>query len=125
MDIIISNSSGEPIYHQIINQMKTHIVSGEMTEGERLPSIRQLAKDLRISTITTKKAYEELEAKKFIQSIPGKGTFVALQNRELIAENQLRQIKEKLAEAIKYSKLLDISLEEMTYILKYVYEDIS
>jgi GntR family transcriptional regulator len=120
MDIIISNTSGEPIYQQIIDQTKKLIVTGEMVDGEMLPSIRQLAKDLRISVITTKRAYDELDREGFIRSVPGKGSFVAPHNRELIRESQLRMIEAKLREVIKESKLLNLSLEEIFEILKYL-----
>lgn len=122
MDILISNSSGEPIYQQIVNQIKGLILSGELEEGEMLPSIRQLAKDLRISVITTKRAYEELERDRFIESVPGKGSFVAPQNRELIKQNQLREIENKLAEVVRDSLLLGISLEEIISIVRDLYE---
>ncbi|MGI6451426.1 MAG: GntR family transcriptional regulator [Desulfitobacteriia bacterium] len=121
MDIIISNVSGEPIYQQIIDQVKMLIISGEVAEGEALPSIRQLAKDLRISVITTKRAYEELEREGFIRSVPGKGSFVAPYNRELIRENQLKIIEEKLSAVIAESKKLNLSLEEVMEILRYLY----
>ena len=120
MDIIISNTSGEPIYQQIIDQTKKLIVTGEMVDGEMLPSIRQLAKDLRISVITTKRAYDELEREGFIRSVPGKGSFVAPHNRELIRESQLKMIEAKLREVIKESKLLNLSPEEIFEILKYL-----
>lgn len=122
MNILISNSSGEPIYQQIVNQIKGLILSGELTEDEMLPSIRQLAKDLRISVITTKRAYEELERDMFIESVPGKGSFVAPQNKEFIKQNQLREIENKLAEVIKESHLLRISLEEIISIVKDLYQ---
>jgi GntR family transcriptional regulator len=121
MDIIISNVSGEPIYQQIIDQVKMLIISGEVAEGEALPSIRQLAKDLRISVITTKRAYEELEREGFIRSVPGKGSFVAPYDRELIRENQLKIIEEKLSAVIAESKKLNLSLEEVMEILRYLY----
>lgn len=122
MNIIISNSSGEPIYQQIADQVKALILTGEMSEGELLPSIRQLAKDLRISVITTKRAYEELERDGFIQSVPGRGSFVAPQNREFVRENHLRKIEEKFLEIIAESRMIHLSLEELTGILKVLYE---
>ncbi|RJE47410.1 MULTISPECIES: GntR family transcriptional regulator [unclassified Dehalobacter] len=122
MNIIISHMSGEPIYQQIINQIKTLILAGDLTEGEILPSIRQLGKDLRISVITTKRAYEELERERFIYSVPGKGSFVALQNCEARIENKRKQIEEMLKHVIKESRLLNLGLAEITEILKNVYE---
>lgn len=122
MNIIISNSSGVPIYQQIVNQIETLILAGDMTEGEMLPSIRQLGKDLRISVITTKRAYEELERERYIYSIPGKGSFVAAQNREAMIENKRKQIEEMLSDVVKASRLLDLNLVEITDILKTVYD---
>ncbi len=123
MNIIISNASNEPIYQQILNQIKADIMKGELEEGEPLPSIRQLARDLRISVITTKRAYEELEADGFIESVPGKGSFVKAQNRQLVHENQLRLVEEKLLEAIKGSKIINLKLEDLQYMLKLLYEE--
>ena len=94
MDIIISNSGGVPIYVQITRQMKGLILRGELKEGEALPSMRLLAKELRISVITTKRAYEELEREGFINTVPCKGCFVAPQNPELPRENPLRRAED-------------------------------
>lgn len=123
MDIIISNTSGEPIYQQITDQVKKLIVMGEMPEGTLLPSIRQLAKDLRISVITTKRAYEDLEREGFIRTVPGKGSFVAPYNYEIIRENQLRIIEEKVRDIIKESKLSNLSLEELLEIIRLLYAE--
>lgn len=123
MDIILSSSSGEPIYQQIIDQVKRMIVTGVMAEGEMLPSIRQLAKDLRISVITTKRAYDDLEREGFIRSVPGKGSFVAPSNSEFIKENQRKLIEEKLTEVIRESRLLNLSLEEIWEILEFLYRE--
>lgn len=101
MEIIIRNTSGQPIYDQIYTQIKNQIISGALTPGQALPSIRSLAKDLRISVITTKRAYDELEAEGFLYTVAGKGCFVAEQNTELIREGQLKEIEahmEKIAE---------------------------
>ena len=98
MDIIISNSGGVPIYDQITRQMKGLILRGELKEGEALPSMRLLARDLRISVITTKRAYEELERDGFLENVPGKGCFVAPQNRELLREAQLRRVEDILTQ---------------------------
>ena len=92
MNIFISNANGEPIYQQIVNQFKTRIIAGELHEGDALPSMRLLAKELRISVITTKRAYEELERDGFICTVAGKGSFVAQQNLELAKESNLREI---------------------------------
>ena len=94
MLILIDNKSGAPIYDQIFTQIKGHILSGELTQDEALPSIRGLAKDLRISVITTKRAYEELERAGFIYTVPGKGSFVAAKNQELLREEHLKKIEE-------------------------------
>lgn len=96
MLILIDNKSGAPIYDQIFNQIKGHILSGELKQDEALPSIRGLAKDLRISVITTKRAYEELERAGFIYTVPGKGSFVAAKNKELLREEHLKKIEEHM-----------------------------
>ena len=96
MLILIDNKSGAPIYEQIFTQIKGHILSGELKQDEALPSIRGLAKDLRISVITTKRAYEELERAGFIYTVPGKGSFVAAKNKELLREEHLKKIEEHM-----------------------------
>ena len=101
MDIIIRNTGETPIYDQITRQVKTLILTGVLGEGEPLPSMRALAKDLRISVITTKRAYEELEREGFITTVPGKGCFVAPRNLELARENALRQVEEYLQKAVE------------------------
>ena len=100
MNISISNSAGQPIYDQIVTQIKSKIISGELREGDALPSMRLLAKELRISVITTKRAYEELEREGFIVSLTGKGSFVAEKNVEFIREEQLRKVEEHLNQAV-------------------------
>ena len=122
MDIIISNSSNEPIYLQIVNQMKAMIISGELAQGEALPSMRNLALQLRISLITTKRAYEELERDGFIESYTGRGSFVKGQNAELIREENLRKTEELLKEAVEKAKLCGIEVEELKDILEMIYE---
>jgi GntR family transcriptional regulator len=117
MNIIISNSSGEPIYEQITNQIKTAIMKGELTAGELLPSIRLLAKELQISVITTKRAYEELEKEGFIETMPGKGSYVSSQNKELLKEKRLKELENKLLEVISDSKLVGLSLSELKEML--------
>lgn len=123
MNIIISNTSKEPIYKQIKNQIKQSIFKGELQEGDALPSIRALAKDLHISVITTKRAYEDLEHEGFITSVVGKGSFVAGQNSDLIREKQLKWIEDKLTEVVTESKTLDISLEELKDMLELLYKE--
>ena len=104
MDIILSNSSGKPIYEQITDQVKAQILSGALAAGDALPSMRLLAKELRISVITTKRAYEELERDGFLENVPGKGCFVAPQNPELLREAQLRRVEEKLSQAVEEAR---------------------
>ena len=123
MDIIISNSAGVPIYEQITQQMKGLILRGELKEGEALPSMRLLARELRISVITTKRAYEELEREGFITTVPGKGCFVAPQDPELAREETLRRVEEHLTRAVEAAKAGGITLEEMTDTLNILYGD--
>lgn len=122
MNIIISNSSGQPIYEQIISQIKNMIVAGELKEGDALPSMRLLAKELHISVITTKRAYEELEREGFIVSITGKGSFVAAENIEFIKEEQLRNIEDYLQKAVDAANSCGIGLNELTEILALIYK---
>ena len=123
MQIIISNSSNEPLYEQIFKQIQSKILSGELKPGKTLPSIRQLAKDLRVSVITTKRAYEELEKAGFIYLIVGKGSFVAEQNLEVIREKKLQGIEEQLSAVISNSKDIGLSYEELQGLLKLLYEE--
>ncbi len=124
MKIIVSNSSNEAIYEQIANQIKGMIIKGELMEGEALPSIRGLAKDLQISVITTKRAYEELEKEGFIETMQGKGSFVAMQNKELMKEKKLKIIEEKLSEVVEESKLLGLRYKEIEEMLKILFEEV-
>ena len=117
MNIQISNASDDPIYMQIKNQIKSAIISGSMAAGEQLPSIRYLAKELRVSVITTKRAYDELEAEGFINSVQGRGSYVSLQNEEFIREEQLRKVEASLLEAIKGAKLAGLSMKDLKEIL--------
>lgn len=121
MNIIISNSSNTPIYEQIKEQIKNKIVSNELKTGEVLPSIRSLAKDLRISVITTKNAYEELEKEGYVETIPGKGTYVANKNVELIREEQLQKIESLIDTAVSLAKLSRISKEDLQNMLEILY----
>ena len=124
MDIIISNSSGKPIYEQIADQVKEQIMAGALAAGDALPSMRLLAKELRISVITTKRAYEELEWDGFLENVPGKGCFVAPQNRELLREAQLRRVEEKLTQAIEEARRGAVSLEELKEMLTELYQEV-
>ncbi|WAA12459.1 GntR family transcriptional regulator [Fervidibacillus halotolerans] len=122
MQIIISNQSKEPIYRQIYAQIRKQILTNELKAGELLPSMRQLAKDLDISIITTKRAYEELENDGFIYSIVGKGSFVSEQNKEMILERKMKVIEEQLMSAIQNSKEIGIELEELKELLTLLYK---
>ena len=123
MDIIISNSSNDPIYLQIVNQIKAMIMSGELSPGEALPSMRNLAMQMRVSLITTKRAYEELERDGFIETYTGKGSFVKAQNAELLKEENLRQAEEHLQKAVQKAKISGITFEKLTDILKMLYDE--
>ncbi|PTM53225.1 GntR family transcriptional regulator [Desmospora activa] len=123
MRILISNQSKEPIYEQIKTQIKEKILNDELKEGDALPSMRKLAKDLRISLITTKRAYVELENEGFITSFVGKGSFVASQNTELLREKRLNLIEEQLAQVVEESKRADLSLAELKEILEMLFEE--
>ena len=113
MNIIISNGSDDPIYTQIEQQIKAAIISGELKEGDLLPSMRTLAKELRISIITTKRAYEELEKGGFIQTVAGKGCFVAPKNLEFVREMHLKDLEAALAQAADLAKMCGVTDEEM------------
>ncbi len=123
MNIIISNSSGQPIYDQIYSQIKSKIISGELNEGDALPSMRLLAKELRISVITTKRAYEELERDGFITSVTGKGSFVASKNMEFIREENLRKIEELMQQIADLSHGCNLSLADLTQMLSIIYRE--
>lgn len=123
LKILISNTSADPIYLQIFNQIKHGILKGELKEGEALPSIRNLAKELQISVITTKRAYDDLEHEKFIETVPGKGSFIAIQNRVLMREKHLRILEDQLMEGINTAKLLGIDLNELKEMLTLLFEE--
>ena len=123
MEIIISNSSDVPIYEQIKEQIKSKIISNELKEGELLPSIRTLAKDLRCSVITTKNAYEELEHDGYIISIPSKGFYVSKINKEIALEEQLNKIEEFLYKAVVIAKMNNIDKKTLNDILNILWED--
>lgn len=123
MNIIISNSSDEPIYLQIVNQLKDQIVKGELSESEALPSIRNLAKELKISVITTKRAYDELEREGFIITVAGKGSYVAAINKDVLRETKVKLIEEHIAEAVTEAKQIGFTYEELQEMLKLVYEE--
>lgn len=123
MDIIISNSDKIPIYEQITKQIKDMILNGTLKEGEPLPSMRFLAKELRISMITTKRAYEELEREGFIESYVGKGSFVKAVNQEYIREKIQKEMEDAISIAIEKAKLSGISKEEFLEVVQWIYEE--
>ena len=123
MDLVISNNSETPIYEQIKIKMKDLINSGELKETESLPSVRNLAKDLRISVLTVKKAYDELESEGYIKTVRGKGSYVISRNRELVREEQIKVIENHINEIIKISKLTNISKKEIIDLFKFLYEE--
>ena len=122
MDIKISNAGGVPIYEQIVSQVKAKIIAGELREGDALPSLRLLAKELRISVITTKRAYEELEREGFIVSMTGKGSFVAGRDLEFVREEQLRQIEEHMAAIAELAASCKLSFDELVEMLRLMFE---
>ena len=123
MNLIISNSSGKPIYDQIYTKLKEQILNGTLKANEMLPSIRGLAKDLRISVITTKRAYEDLERDGFVVTVAGKGCFVAPRNLELMREEQRKQVEQTLEQAVEQAQAASITLEEMQQMLSLLYEE--
>lgn len=123
MRVLISNASPDPIYEQIARQIKGQILAGELAEGDPLPSIRKLARDLQISVITTKRAYEELEREGFINTVGGKGTFVAAENPEFFREKRMKAVEEKLAEAIEQARLLGVGPRELAEMLRLLYTE--
>ena len=123
MDIILSNTSDEPIYQQIVTQIKAQIMSGSLTAGDPLPSMRNLATQLRISVITTKRAYEELERDGFIENFTGRGCFVKAQNTDFLKEESMRQVEELLAKACEKAQVLNLSLQELQEMLELMYRD--
>lgn len=123
MDIIISNSSGVPLYEQIEEQIKKQIMTGELHEGDALPSMRILAKELKISIITTKRAYEELERDGFIESVTGKGSFVKGINSDIVRENMMFAIQELLEKAVDKAVMGKVTLDELKEMLSLLYEE--
>ena len=123
MEIIIRNTGGQPIYEQIYSQLKAQIIAGVLTPGEALPSIRALAKDLKISVITTKRAYDELEAEGFLYTVAGKGCFVAEKNLDLIREQQLKELENHLTAAAGLAKSCSETVEELIDMLRVLLEE--
>ena len=123
MEIIIRNTGGQPIYEQIYSQLKAQIIAGALSPGEALPSIRALAKDLKISVITTKRAYDELEAEGFLYTVAGKGCFVAEKNLDLIREQQLKELEDHLTAAAGLAKSCGLTVEELVNMLRVLLEE--
>ena len=123
MNIIISNASNLPIYEQIYTQMKIAILLGDLREGDLLPSIRQLAKDLRISVITTKRAYDELERDGFLYTVAGKGSYVAAKNTGIIREGQLKEIEEHMREILRLAPACDLTGEDLLEQFRVIIEE--
>lgn len=123
MNILIDNKNGTPIYDQIYTQIKDQIISGVLSENEMLPSIRGLAKDLRISFITTKRAYEELEKDGFLYTLPGKGCFVAAKNLELLREENLKKIEAHIEEIVKLSASCSLTRDEILEMIDFCMEE--
>lgn len=113
MRVVLSNASQEPIYEQIVRQLRAQIIAGKLQEEALLPSIRKLAQELQISVITTKRAYDELEREGLIHTVGGKGTFVAAQNPEFMREKKRKVVEEKMAEAVEAARLLGIGFDEL------------
>ena len=122
MDIILKNSSDEPIYQQIVTQVKAQIMDGSLTAGDALPSMRTLAAQLRISVITTKRAYEELERDGYIENFAGKGCFVKRQNTDFLREEAVRSVEEILGKACEKARLCGLTLDEMQEMLTLMFE---
>lgn len=123
MEIIIRNTANQPIYEQIYSQLKAQIIAGALSPGEALPSIRALAKDLKISVITTKRAYDELESEGFLYTVAGKGCFVAEKNLDLIREQQLKELENHLSAAAALAKSCAVTAEELIGMLRVLLEE--
>ncbi len=123
MNIIIRNAKNQPIYEQIYEQMKTAVITGQLKEGELLPSIRNLAKDLRISVITTKRAYDELEREGYIDTVAGKGSYVARKNMEIVKETYLKEMEEHMQKIISLAEVCGVEREEVIEMFKLISEE--
>lgn len=123
MHLFIDNKSGVPIYDQIYTQIKNHIISGDLREDELLPSIRNLAKDLRISVVTTKRAYDELEKEGFVYTVPAKGCFVAQKNVELLREENLKKIEDNMQTIIQLAASCNLDKQDVIDIFNIIWEE--
>lgn len=123
MDIIISNSSEKPIYDQIAEQIKNAIITGQLKSGEMLPSLRILSRDLRVSVVSTKRAYDELEAEGFIKTVQGKGCFVSGNSASIVKEEYLKTIEEHFRKATEVGDIIDLTLEELDSMFKLIYSE--
>ncbi len=124
MNIYIISDSSLPLYEQIINQIKEQVLQGKIEQGSALPSIRMMAKELKVSIITVKRAYEELETEGFIETVPGKGTYVSMKNRERLRELQINQVEEQIENIVSVAKSIDMSLEDVQERVKIFYEGV-
>lgn len=124
MEIIILGDSAIPLYEQIVNQLKDQILQGKLEQGSILPSIRALAKELKVSIITVKRAYEELELEGFVETTPGKGTYVSMDNRERLREIRISQIEEKLEEVVTSAKSIGMDLEGLIERIRLIYGEV-
>ena len=123
MKIVISTTMNMPIYEQIVNQIRDVVIRGELKEGEGIPSIRVLARDLQVSVITTKRAYEELEKEGVIESVPGRGFYVCRQNNDHLREKQLMQIEKRFSDLIKESRSAGMDLEDILEMIRVLYNE--
>lgn len=123
MEIILSNNSNVPIYQQIVSQIKAMIIQGKLKSGDAMPSMRALAKSLHVSVITAQHAYEDLQKDGFIETVAGKGTFVAAQNKDFLKEEQLRIIEGKIEDIVLVAKTYDVELKTIEKMLKVIYEE--
>ncbi|MBR6205333.1 MAG: GntR family transcriptional regulator [Candidatus Methanomethylophilaceae archaeon] len=123
MDLVISTSAGKPIYEQLKEQIKDKIISGELEPGYALPSMRDLAKELKVSLITTKRAYQDLEAEGFIVSAVGRGSFVSSTDIRLLSEYKLKEMEDNLRRAARQAKLCKVGLEELQEVLSMIYKE--
>lgn len=124
MDIYIVSDSSLPLYEQITNQIKEQILQGKIEQGSLLPSIRMMAKELKVSIITVKRAYEDLEEEGYVHTVPGKGTYISMENKERLRELRISQIEEQIEELVSVAKSIDMSLEEIQERVRIFYEEV-